>query len=280
MRVLVIAEIGVNHDGSLDKAKRLVDAARAAGADAVKFQFFSSHKLWRDDRIKHLELRFSEFVLLHAHCQQAGIEFMCTPFGVEEVILLRQYLKRWKIASGCIRRTAILEAVRDTKMPVILSTGMSTMDDIRAAQSDLRYRDEYGSPDTTLLHCTSVYPCAVEDANLKAIHTLRWYFGHAEGQGLNGGPCKVGYSDHTLGITVAIAATGMGAQVIEKHLTLDRTATGPDHKASIEPEEFRVMVSAIRTVEQAMGDGSKSPRPCEEELRKAWREPAKTDRSA
>ena len=276
MRVLVIAEIGVNHDGSLDKAKRLVDAAKAAGADAAKFQFFNSHKLWKDERIKHLELRFSEFVVLHNYCEQVGIEFLCTPFGVEEVILLRQLVKRWKIASGCLRRKPILEAVRNTKMPVILSTGMATMEDVRAAIEDLRYTDEYGLPDTTLLHCTSAYPCSIENVNLRAMHSLRWCFGSIEGQGLSGGPCKVGYSDHTLGITVAIAAVAMGASVIEKHLTLDATADGPDHRASAEPEEFRVMVSAIRTVERALGDGIKKPQECEKELREKWYEPSKT----
>lgn len=271
MACFVIAEAGVNHDGNLDKAKRLVDAAKESGASAVKFQFFSSQKLWKDTRIKHLELRFSEFVLLHNYCERVGIEFMCTPFGVEEVILLRQLLKRWKIASGCIRRTPILKAVADTQMPVILSTGMSKMEDIHAAVSDLGFNDPstYGEDRITLLQCVSSYPCAVEDANLLGMEVLRFQWGHR---------CKIGYSDHTLGITVPIAAAAMGAQVIEKHLTLDRNAVGPDHKASIEPEEFRVMVGAIRTVEAAMGTGVKRVLACEEELRKAWREPAKADR--
>lgn len=249
--IFIIAEIGICHDGSVDKAKRLIDAAKEAGADAAKFQYFSSRKLWGDARIQHLELRFSEFVLLHNYCESVGIEFMCTPFGVEEVILLRQYVKRWKIASGCITRMAILEAVRDTKLPVILSTGMSTVDEIGAACTVLG-----NLIDITLLHCTSAYPCPIEDVNLRAMYKLGW---------------KVGYSDHTLGITVAIAAAAMGATVIEKHLTLDRTATGPDHASSIEPHDFRVMVSAIRTVEQALGDGVKRIMPSEVKLREAWR---------
>ena len=269
MAIFVIAEIGCNHQGSVDTAKRLIDAAKAAGADAAKFQFFNSHKLWRDARIKHLELRFDDFVALHNYCEKVGIEFMCTPFGLEEVILLRQLVKRWKIASGCIRRTPILEAVRDTKMPVILSTGMSTLEDIRAALADLGIHrpDVWGKQDITLLHCTSAYPCSVEDVNLKAISTLQQCFDL----------CYIGYSDHTLGITIPIAAAAMGATVIEKHLTLDRTATGPDHKASIEPDEFRVMVSAIRTVEEALGDGVKRVQESEKALRKAWHEPAKAD---
>jgi sialic acid synthase SpsE len=266
MSIFVIAEIGVNHDGSLDKAKRLIDAAKAAGADAAKFQFFRSQKLWHDDRIAHLELRFSEMVVLHHYCAQVGIEFMCTPFGMEEVILLRPLLKRYKIASGCLTRRPILEAVSGTQLPVILSTGMSTQEEIGAA---IEVLDGTGTCELTLLHCTSAYPCAIQDVNLKAMETmLHWH------------RCPVGYSDHTLGITVAIAAAAMGAQVIEKHLTLDCTASGPDHKASIEPEEFRVMVSAIRTVEEALGDGVKRCMASEEKLREAWRVVAPADSAA
>lgn len=267
MAIFIIAEAGINHDGDLDKAKRLIDAAKVAGADAAKFQLFSSHKLWRDDRIKHLELRFSAMVLLHKYCEQAGIEFLCTPFGVEEVILLKPLLKRYKIASGCLTRKPILEAVRETQLPVILSTGMSTNNEIAEAIETL---DSDGDAcDLTLLHCTSAYPCAIEDVNLRAMETM-----------LETHRCPVGYSDHTLGITIAIAAAAMGAQVIEKHLTLDSKAAGPDHKASIEPKEFRVMVSAIRTVEQALGDGNKRVMASEEKLRSTWIEPLKTDRAA
>ena len=254
MSIFVIAECGVNHDGSLDKAKRLVDAAKDVGADAVKFQYFSSQKLWKDDRIKHLEFRFSEFVLLHRYCEGVGIEFLCTPFGVEEVILLRQLVKRWKIASGCIGRMAILEAVRDTKLPVILSTGMSTMPEVRFAAN--YFKD---TADLTLLHCTSSYPCPIEDVNLRVMETMRNICGR-----------PVGYSDHTLGITVAIAAAAIGATVIEKHMTLDRNAIGPDHLSSIEPHDFRVMVSAIRTVEQALGNCGKRVMPSEAKLREQW----------
>src|SRR3990167_7778880 len=254
MAVFVISEIGVNHDGSLDKAKRLIDAAKEAGADAVKFQFFSSHKLWGDDRIKHLELSLSDMILLHTHCARVGIEFMCTPFGVDEVIWLYGLVKRWKIASGCLTRKSILEAVRDTNLPVILSTGMRTIDEILAAIAIL---DCYGTCRLTLLHCTSSYPCKLEDVNLLAMESLpRGY--------------PVGYSDHTTGITVAIAAAAMGATVIEKHLTFDRQAEGPDHKASIEPKDFRTMVEAIRTVEQALGDGVKRVMPSEVKLREQW----------
>ena len=253
MAIFVIAECGVNHNGSVDTAKRLVDAAKAAGADVAKFQFFNSQKLWRDTRIKHLELRFAEFVVLHRYCQQVGIEFMCTPFGLEEVILLRQLVKRWKIASGCITRIHILQAVRDTGLPIILSTGMATLQEIATAEQVL------WDDDLTLLHCTSAYPCPIDQVNLRAMLELRDTF-----------KTPVGYSDHTKGITVPIAAAAMGAVVIEKHLTLDCTATGPDHAASIEPDEFRVMVSAIRTVEEALGDGIKRIMPAEMPLREKW----------
>ena len=253
MAIFVIAEAGVNHGGDVNVAKRLIDAAKAAGADAAKFQYFSSYKLWRDDRIKHLELHFSEFVILHNYCKNVGIEFLCTPFGVEEVVLLRQLVKRWKIASGCITRMPILDAVNDTGLPVILSTGMATMQEIAVAEQVL-------SNDLTLLHCTSAYPCPLDQVNLRAMIELRDTF-----------RTPVGYSDHTKGITVAIAAAAMGASVIEKHLTLDCTASGPDHAASIEPEEFRVMVRAIRDVETAMGNGAKRVMPSELNLRTAWR---------
>ena len=255
MSIFIIAECGVNHDGSVDTAKRLIDAAKEAGADAAKFQFFKSQKLWGDLRIKHLELRFSEMVMLYHYCQQVGIEFMCTPFGIEEVVLLGHLVKRWKVASGCITRRGILEAVRDTKLPAIISTGMASLEEISMAI------DIIGAPGKlTLLHCTSAYPCPIDQVNLKAMKTLKAIYGR-----------PVGYSDHTKGITVPIAAVAMGAEVIEKHLTLDCTATGPDHKASIEPDEFRVMVSAIRTVEESLGSGGKEVQKCEMELRQAWR---------
>ena len=253
MAVFVIAEIGCNHDGSIYKAKCLIDAARDAKADAAKFQMFNSQKLWGDSRIRHLELRFSELIFLHQYCQQVGIEFLCTPFGVEEVILLTPYVKRWKIASGCLTRLPILEAVRDTQKPVILSTGMSTLQEISSAEQVL------WEGDLTLLHCTSAYPCPLDQVNLRAMLELRDTFRTA-----------VGYSDHTIGITIPIAAAAMGASVIEKHLTLDCTASGPDHKASIEPNEFGVMVRAIRTVEEALGDGIKRVMESEKELRKIW----------
>lgn len=250
--MFLIAEVGVNHNGDLAEARKYVSAAKHAGADAVKFQFFNSRKLWGDDRIRHLELRFDDFVVLHRDCEKIGIEFMCTAFGVEELTLLRPLLKRVKIASGCINRVPLLEAARDTGLPIILSTGMSAIEDIAKAL--------YCIESATLMHCTSAYPCRLEDANLRAIETLRREFPG----------CDIGYSDHTGGITVALAAAALGATVIEKHVTFDRNAKGPDHKASITPREFKAMQLGCIDIGYALGDGVKRVLPCEEKLRSAW----------
>ena len=248
----IIAEAGVNHGGNFGTALKLVDAAKSTGADAVKFQLFDSRKLWGDDRIKHLELTQPQMRDVAAYAKSAGIEFMCTPFGVEEVEFLKPLVKRMKIASGCLTRLELLNAVAG--MRLVLSTGMSTLDEIEDAL------DVIGS-DITLLHCTSSYPCRLEDVNLRAMNHLKDEFG-----------LPVGYSDHTNGITTAISAAARGADIIEKHLTLDRNAEGPDHKASITPDMFKAMVAAIREVETALGDGIKRVMPCEEPLRKLWRE--------
>ena len=253
MGCLIVAEIGVNHGGRIDEALSLIAYAKEAGADAVKFQMFDSRRLWGDDRIRHLELTESEFRLIADYCGTKGIEFMCTPFGVPEVEFLAPLVKRMKVASGCINRPALLNAVRDTGLPVILSTGMSTLDEVKAALALLE------PARTTLLHCTSAYPCPLGSVNLLAMATLSIHTN-----------CDAGYSDHTEGITVAIAAAALGATVIEKHLTFDRRAEGPDHKASIEPPEFKRMVQAIREVEAALGTGQKRVMPAEAELRLAW----------
>ena len=258
MSVFVIAEAGVNHNGRLSTAFRLCDAAKAAGADAVKFQHFNSAALWNDDRIAHLELRDAEIAVIAKHCASIGIEFCCTPFGVREVGVIAPLVKRIKVASGCLEKWELLASVQATHLPVILSTGMATEGRIDRALKALGYYATL-EQSLTLLQCTSAYPCRVEDANLLAMDTLAQAFG-----------AEVGFSDHTKGITVAIAAAARGATVIEKHLTLDCTAEGPDHKASIEPQEFRVMVRAIRTVEEALGDGVKRAQPAEAETRRAW----------
>lgn len=251
--IFVIAEGGICHNGDIGQALLLCDAAKEAGASAVKFQHFNSQRLWGDSRIAHLELSDDEMQKLHEYCVNIGLEFMCTPFGVPEVAALRPLVKRWKVASGCLTRWDLLAAVRATGLPVILSTGMADMARIGAAVDAV-------AP-AAILHCTSAYPCPVAEANLAAMDALRARWGHA---------AQIGYSDHTGGIVIALAAAARGAAVLEKHLTLDRQAEGPDHKASLEPKEFRIMVEAIRTIEQAIGRPEKRPQPSERKVAEAW----------
>ena len=249
----IIAEAGVNHGGNLDTAFRLIDEASAAGADAVKFQHFCSESLWGDTRIAHLEVRPESWHRIAERCRKANIEFMCTPFFVSGLIYLKSLLKRIKIASGCIAKKDLLKAAHDSGLPVILSTGMSTYDDIRDALNIL------GRDNTTLLHCTSAYPAPPDQLNLRAMEAMR-YFG-----------CPVGYSDHTDGILASVAAAAMGAEVIEKHLTLDRNGIGPDHKASIEPDQFKLMIDQIRLVEMMRGSREKYVQPSEMPVYSQWR---------
>lgn len=249
----IIAEAGCNHNGRWETGLGLIDAAKEAGADAVKFQMFSSDRLWGDDRIKHLEFGEKEMLAMRAHCQEVGIEFMCTPFGVPEVEFLAPMLRRVKVASGCLTNWPLLRAVQATGLPVILSTGMADMERIQDSLDILGH--------ATLLHCTSAYPCPVSEVNLAAMDTLRAHWGDS---------CPVGYSDHTEGFSVALAATARGAEVIEKHLTLDRGQEGPDHLASIEPWAFGAMVEAILVIEQAIGHPEKRPQPSEADVAKAW----------
>lgn len=243
----IIAEIGVNHDGSWTKGLDLIDAAKRSGTDACKFQLFNSQKLWGDDRTKHLEFSHDALLAMKAHCDEINIEFMCTPFDVEAVEFLTPLVKRMKIGSGC-RKQDILEAVKKTGLPILLSTGMADMAKIYAVIK------AYDLEDVLLMLCTSSYPCKPKDVNLKVLEH-EWFYG---------------FSDHTQGITASIAAVALGATVIEKHLTLDKTADGPDHKSSIEPNEFKTMVEAIREVEIMLGDGIKRVLPCEEKLRSEW----------
>ncbi len=247
----IIAEAGVNHDGKWERGLDLIDAAKESGADAVKFQHFNSQRLWGDDRIKHLELSDDAMLAMKAYADDVRIEFLCTPFGVREVEFLNPLVKRWKIASGCLAKWDLLEAVADTDKPVILSTGMANLDRIQNALNVL------GS--CTLLHCTSAYPCPINEVNLAAMDALRKHF-----------KMPVGYSDHTQSISIPVAAVAMGAKIIEKHLTLNRNAEGPDHHASLEPRQFRVMVDEIRRVEQAIGSSEKKMQPSEAETASAW----------
>lgn len=249
----LIAEAGVNHGGNFEEALKLADAAKHAGADAVKYQLFDSVKLWGDERIKHLELSRVQMKDISAYCKAIGIEFMCTPFDVgalEYLVTLK--IARLKIASGCLTNFDLLYAAHQTGLPVILSTGMSTMNEIHRALDTLAIN-------VTLLHCTSAYPCRLEDVNLNAMDALKVF------------NRPVGFSDHTGGITASIAAAARGAVAIEKHLTLDRNQDGPDHKSSITPKEFKALSLAIIEVSAALGDSEKRVQKCEEPLRKAWR---------
>ncbi len=264
---LIIAEAGVNHNGSLEMAKRLIDQAAEAGVDYIKFQSFKSEKLvsrnarqaeyqkdnigeQRDDSqlsmLRRLELSAEDHHELIAHCHERGVLFFSTAFDLESVDFLASlHLGLWKIPSGEITNYPYLVKIARYGEPVILSTGMSGMEDIEAAMDVLT---AHGLPKEkiTVLHCNTEYPTPFSDVNLKAMDQIRDSLG-----------VKVGYSDHTRGIEVPIAAVALGAEVIEKHFTLDRNLPGPDHRASLEPDELKAMVSAIRNIEQALGNGRK-----------------------
>lgn len=263
-RILIIAEAGVNHNGSLETAKALVRTAKECGADMVKFQtlhvdsLVSKHAGMADyqrknlgtdgsqrDMLKKLALKEEDFYTLAAYCSEAGIGFLSTAFDIESIHLLEPLQDMWKIPSGEITNYPYLVEIARTGKRVILSTGMSRMEEVEAAVEVLR---RHGAGEITLLHCTTEYPAPVEEVNLRAMLTM--------GEKLH---CRVGYSDHTQGIEIPVAAAAMGAQVIEKHFTLDKGMPGPDHKASLEPEELKEMVRSIRNVEKALGDGIKVP---------------------
>jgi N,N'-diacetyllegionaminate synthase len=253
--VHVIAEVGVNHCGELSKARELIVAAHKAGADAVKFQTFDAEMLEppgpRRDMLKQLQLSVSDHYTLRDDAGSYGLEFISTPFDVDSLQFLVEQLGvgTLKISSGDIDNFELLDAAGETDCDVILSTGLSTLVTIRKA---LEY-----VPDATLLHCTSAYPAPIQDANLRAMDTMRREFGR-----------KVGLSDHTPGYVAPIMAVAMGAEVIEKHITLSRSLPGPDHLASLEPHEFREMATAVRFAEEALGDGVKTPRASEAEVMK------------
>ena len=262
-KTLIIAEAGVNHNGSLEIAKELIDIASECGADIVKFQtakldsLVSKHAVMADyqkenlgveksqkDMLKKLLLKFEDFIELADYCKRKGnIQFLSTPFDMESVRFLNGLQDIWKIPSGEITNYPYLLEIARTGKPIIMSTGMSTLPEISAALDLLKLN---GAGEISLLHCNTQYPTPFSDVNLRAMQTMRDKF-----------DCKVGYSDHTLGIDVPIAAVAMGAEIIEKHFTLDKNMEGPDHKASLEPRELKAMVQAIRNVEKAMGDGVK-----------------------
>jgi N,N'-diacetyllegionaminate synthase len=261
----IIAEAGVNHNGSLPMALRLIDEASKAGADAVKFQTFKADRLVtinaakaayqlegtdplesQYEMLRRLELSPAAHRELTAHCRQRGILFMSTPFDEDSANSLADLgVEVFKIPSGEITNQTFLAHVARFALPLIISTGMSNLSEVDAAVSTVRGA---GNDQCVLLHCVSNYPADPADVNLRAMKTMRQTF-----------HLPVGYSDHTSGIEVALAAVALGACVVEKHFTLDRDLAGPDHRASLEPGEFRKMVEGIRTVESALGHGRKEP---------------------
>lgn len=269
MSVFVIAEAGDNHNGSLDLAFKLVDAAVFSGANCVKFQtFVTTEVISKNARkadyqilntgsdesqfemVKKLELSFDMFKKIQNYCQKKRIVFASSPFDLKSILFLEQIkIPFWKIPSGEITNLPYLLSIARTGKDVILSTGMANITEISEAISVLKVN---GSGKITLLQCNTEYPTPMEDVNLNAMITLKDTFS-----------LDVGYSDHTLGIEASIAAVALGAKVIEKHLTLDRRMNGPDHVASIEPEDFKKMVYCIRNIEKALGTGIKSPSPSE-----------------
>lgn len=292
-KVLIIAEAGVNHNGDMERARQLIDVAVEAGADIVKFQSFVADKLAiksapkakyqienadrgasesQYDMLKRLELSEDNHRMLIEYCKKNSIEFLSTPFDVDGVyMLVKQFgLKRVKLGSSELTNAPILLAAAQTGNEIIFSTGMGTLDEIREALEVLAFgylnkhvpksrsvfkgilesaaAQEVLLKNVTVLHCSTAYPTPYKDVNLKAMQTIKNELG-----------IRVGYSDHTMGIEVPIAAVGMGACVIEKHFTLDRSLPGPDHKASLEPLELKAMVKSIRNIEEAMGNGKKAP---------------------
>ena len=272
--VYVIAEAGVNHNGNVDFARQLIKAAKAASADAVKFQTFKAEKiltrnasmaeyqkenLGMEDTqfqmIKKLELSYENFAELKTYAESIGIDFLSTPDDEDSLDFLSDKMDLpWiKIGSGEVTNLSFLRQIAAKQKPMILSTGMSTLGEVERAFRLLR---EINNEELVLLHCTTNYPCPSREVNLRAMLTLQQAFN-----------TRIGYSDHTIGSEVSIAAVALGAKVIEKHLTLDKSLEGPDHHASLDPEEFKEMVRQIRSIELALGDGVKWPNPSEEKIK-------------
>lgn len=268
--IFIIAEAGDNHNGSFDHAVRLIETAAEAGADCVKFQTFLTEEVisryaemaeyqkkntgkeeTQFAMVKRLELSFDQFRQLKTCCEKCGILFLSSPFDLPSIAFLDEIgVPVFKIPSGEITNYPYLVAVANTHKDILLSTGMCTMDEIGKAIAVL---EDNGAGTITLLHCNTEYPTPFEDVNLRAMETMRLAFGK-----------EVGYSDHTTGIEVPIAAAALGAVVIEKHFTLDKTMEGPDHAASLEPQELTAMVKAIRKIETALGSAEKEPSPSEQ----------------
>ena len=263
MTTKIIAEAGVNHNGSIELAKQMIEEAARAGADYIKFQTFKPEKLVskyaqkadyqkkttgsQESQLQMLEklaLSYDDFVELKKYCEQIGIGFLSTPFDEDSIRFLdRLDMDFWKIPSGEITNYPYLVQIAQTGRDIVLSTGMCEMDEIADAMKVL---EENGAGNISLLHCNTEYPTPYEDVNLLAMNQMREVFNK-----------QVGYSDHTVGIEVPIAAVALGAEIIEKHFTLDKNMEGPDHKASLEPLELSQMICSIRHIEKSLGDGNK-----------------------
>ncbi|MEY3176171.1 MAG: N,N-diacetyllegionaminic acid synthase [Planctomycetota bacterium] len=284
----VIAEVGVNHNGRLDLALRSIDVAKEAGADAVKFQTFRAERLVTKnaqaaryqtenlgvvksqfEMLKELELSDADHERIVNHCRACGIQFMSTPFDEDSADLLHGLgMELFKVPSGELTNLPLLRHIAGFGRPMVISTGMSTLGDVEAAVNAV---EAAGNRQIVLLHCVSNYPAAAADVNLRAMLSMRSAFG-----------LPVGYSDHTLGIEVGLASVALGACVLEKHFTLDRTLPGPDHRASAEPAELRQLIAGVRTIEAALGAGRKAPCASELDTAKAARKSlvAATDMAA
>ena len=274
MSCYIIAEAGVNHNGDINKAFALCDAAKEANVDAVKFQTFKTEELLlkntskalyqirntgnnqsQYEMIKKMELSFEEFKKIKEYCDRINIQFLSTPDdGLSLDFLCSLKIPLIKIGSGEINNIPFLRKIAEKRLPVILSTGMSTLGDVEKAVVELK---KYGASEITLLHCTTNYPCSYDEVNLNAMITLK-----------NSFKVDTGYSDHTIGIIIPVSAVALGASVIEKHFTLDKSMEGPDHKASLNPVELKEMVENIRKIERALGDGIKKPNKSELEIKK------------
>jgi len=276
-KVFIIAEAGVNHNGRLDLAYQLIDVAKDVGADAVKFQTFKAENVVSKladkaeyqkkttgsdesqlEMIKKLEISFDDFVKLKKYCDKKEIMFLSTPFDHPSIDFLYNLIDIYKIPSGEIINYPYLKHIAAKNKPIIMSTGMANLGEIEEAINTIRAVNS--EVKISLLHCNTNYPTPYKEVNLKAMQTLEAAF-----------KLPVGYSDHTLGIEVPVAAVAMGAKIIEKHFTLDKKLPGPDHKASLEPAELKEMVKAIRNIEKALGDGIKKPNKNEIEIMKIAR---------
>lgn len=273
-QIFIIAEAGVNHNGDINLAKKLIDTGKQAGVDCVKFQTWKTEALLTEDApkaayqtrndgeasqyemLKQLELSYDDFKELKRYSEEVGVLFLSTPDEEESLNFLADELNLSliKVGSGEINNLLYLKQIARKKKPVILSTGMCNLADVERAYYTLI---DNGAPEVAILHCTSEYPAPLETVNLRAMDTLKNTF-HT----------TVGYSDHTDGIAISIAAAARGARIIEKHFTLDKTSKGPDHKASLNPEELKAMVDGIRAVEKALGDGIKRIQAVEIETQK------------